>query len=63
MKRVTEDFFKNVFDSAIIEYTRNRFISEEEISDLKKNLIEAFDRKIEHEIIEDATIVLTVDAL
>lgn len=63
MKRLTSDFLNKVMDNAILEYTRNRFISEDEIDDLKKCFSAAFDERIERETADESMLVLTVNNL
>ena len=59
MTKITTDFFSEVFDSAIVNYTKNRFISEEECDELKLAITERLNEKLYSEILDNAKIILT----
>lgn len=59
MKKITTDFFEKVFEESIIEYTKNRFISEEEYEELKESIVTSLEERLAGEKFEDGKIVLT----
>lgn len=63
MKRVTADFMSTLIDEAIIEYTKNRFISDSEVEELKVAFLAAADLRITKEVIGAGEINLNFDIL
>ena len=63
MKTITKDFFSEVFDDAILEYTKNRFISDEECAELKEAITSRLNEKLEDEILDNAKIILTFSGI
>lgn len=63
MKKITNEFFGNVFDDAIIEYTKNRFISDDEIDELKSAFATILEERLVKEVLGDGTITFTVNTL
>lgn len=60
MKTITENFFNKVFEEVAIEYTKNRFMSEEEFEDLKKCFLGVIDEKIIGENFAENRIALSL---
>ncbi len=63
MKRVTTDFISLLLDEAILEYTKNRFISEDEIKELKSTIIVAAEERVKSEVIGTGELTLTFNIL
>jgi hypothetical protein len=63
MRTITRDFFSEVFDEAILDYTRNRFISPEECDELKAAITLRLNEKLEDEILDNAKIILTFSGI
>lgn len=58
MKKITNDFLDSVFELTLIEYTKNRFISEDEYEDFKKEFLNIFSEKIISESFDEQKITL-----
>lgn len=54
MKQLTKEFFEKVFEESILEYSKHRFISEEEIQELVDNFLVVLDKKILREQFDDS---------
>jgi hypothetical protein len=54
MKQLTKSFFDKAFEESILEYSKHRFISEEEIQELIETFSNVLDKKILREQFDDA---------
>jgi len=61
MKRLTGEFFSKIIDETFLEYTKNRFISGEEVEDFTKCFTAVLDTKVKTEQLRDAEIVIIFD--
>lgn len=46
MKKITRELFDKIFEETIIEYTKTRFMAEDEFEEIKSIFIEATDNRI-----------------
>jgi len=63
MKKLTNEFFGKVLNEALLEYTKNRFISEDEINELTACFMTVLESKIDEEKLEDSKIVVVFNDL
>ena len=63
MKILTQDFFNGVIDSALLEYTKEWYFSDDEAKSLKKNILLALVEKIEDEEAGDQNITVVFNTI